>query len=516
MAEVARRVKDDFRPEVFLVSDFQRSAFPDLEQILFADSTLNWSLLPIQPKPSSNVFVDSAAFENPFLIRGERGKLQVWVRNDGRTAVDHLVLRLTTGNGSGPEILSATATIPLAPQATEVVSFDVVAGDRPISMKISLQDFPVTFDNEFYLTYMPLRRLRVVHLVEGDKQPYLQQVFGSRELFDYTSYSVKAIGYDAMEQADLIILDGLFAADQALVQFARTHPETVWMLVPPVPSGKPEQLRAMSDLSGLEVKPTAGSGKPVPEALAPPAAGDPFFRNVFEESAGSSTPLRMPSAFPAVSWGADRSAILRFRDGTPFLSKIGNRYLFACPLNAAYTDLGSHALFVPLMYRMAATARQVEHALYYGSQARQVWLPGDSVGAELPVRLAGPRETVAPQRLVNGRVRLDLPEQAMMPGIYTALRGQDTLALLAFNADPRESLQDRYALDELRAISAKQPKVRIFEPGDLQAFRDEIKARYLGTPLWKYAIWAALFFLLTEILLLRTPSELRKQAGTSA
>ena len=47
------------------------------------------------------------------------------------------------------------------------------------------------------------------------------------------------------------------------------------------------------------------------------------------------------------------------------------------------------------------------------------------------------------------------------------------------------------------------PNISIFEAGSAEAFSNEIKARYLGTPLWKYALVLALFFLLVEILLIR-------------
>jgi hypothetical protein len=45
--------------------------------------------------------------------------------------------------------------------------------------------------------------------------------------------------------------------------------------------------------------------------------------------------------------------------------------------------------------------------------------------------------------------------------------------------------------------------ISIFEAGSPEAFSNEIKARYLGKPLWKYAIMLSLLFLLAEVLLVR-------------
>jgi hypothetical protein len=45
--------------------------------------------------------------------------------------------------------------------------------------------------------------------------------------------------------------------------------------------------------------------------------------------------------------------------------------------------------------------------------------------------------------------------------------------------------------------------ISIFEAASADAFSNEIKERYLGKPLWKYALMLALFFLLVEVLLIR-------------
>jgi hypothetical protein len=45
--------------------------------------------------------------------------------------------------------------------------------------------------------------------------------------------------------------------------------------------------------------------------------------------------------------------------------------------------------------------------------------------------------------------------------------------------------------------------ISVFEANSTEAFSNEIKDRYLGKPLWKYALLLALFFLLVEVLLIR-------------
>jgi hypothetical protein len=62
---------------------------------------------------------------------------------------------------------------------------------------------------------------------------------------------------------------------------------------------------------------------------------------------------------------------------------------------------------------------------------------------------------------------------------------------------------DQYAGEEMKELLGGGDRITIFNVGSQEAFSNEIKERYLGTPLWKYALLLALFFLLMEILLIR-------------
>jgi len=55
----------------------------------------------------------------------------------------------------------------------------------------------------------------------------------------------------------------------------------------------------------------------------------------------------------------------------------------------------------------------------------------------------------------------------------------------------------------MKALLGAGDNITIFKVGAQEAFSNEIKERYLGTPLWKYALVLAMFFLLMEILLIR-------------
>ena len=214
----------------------------------------------------------------------------------------------------------------------------------------------------------------------------------------------------------------------------------------------------------------------------------------------------MPTGSQTISWGADRSAILKFKSDQPFLSLInqkGKIYLMSCPLEKEFTDFHNNALFVPVMYRIAASGKKEDAPLYYTLNQNFIELQIDSLAGEEPVRLVGDQEVVPSQRKVGGKLFLDLPKFSINKGFYNVVAHRDTVGLLAFNIGKKESLMDQYTGAEVKKLMGDKENISLFDGSSTDTFSNEIKARYLGKPLWKYAIVLALFFLLAEILLIR-------------
>jgi hypothetical protein len=207
-----------------------------------------------------------------------------------------------------------------------------------------------------------------------------------------------------------------------------------------------------------------------------------------------------------LQWGNDRSAILKFRNEQPFLSvynQSGKLYVLAAPLENAFTTFHNSALFVPVMYRMAASGKKHEVKPYYSLNESFINLRLDSVYGEQPLKLVGEQEIIPSQRKLADQVMMELPRLAMSSGFYKVAYERDTVGLLAFNLNRYESLLGQYRGEEVKQQLGNSEGISIFEANSEEAFSNEIKARYLGKPLWKYALVLALFFLLVEILLIR-------------
>src|SRR5690606_13157858 len=173
------------------------------------------------------------------------------------------------------------------------------------------------------------------------------------------------------------------------------------------------------------------------------------------------------------------------------------------PLHPDYTDFPNHALFVPVMYRIAGSSRKSDTRLYYTLQENFITLKVDSLLQEEPLRLKGAQEVVPSQRNVNEQVFLEIPKFSITEGFYQVLAGSDSVGLIAFNLDKEESLLAQFTGEDIKSQMGGGDNISIFEATSAEAFSNEIKERYLGKPLWKYALMIALFFLLVEVLLIR-------------
>jgi hypothetical protein len=490
LEEVKRRIESDQNPaEVFWISDFQKSTLGDLKGVPL-DSNFQWHLVSLPIENSSNIFVDSVYLENPLSIGGERNSVKVKLRNSGARGVDGLMVKLTINN-----IQAATSSVNIVPNGSAEASFDLVSDLKGLNeAKVSISDFPVSFDNDLFFTLNAAGKLNVVEIRNDRRSSFIEKVFGNHSLFNFQSQIAGNVDYSLVNNADLIVVNGLKKIDvglAALINSIKEKSGTVLF----IPASEPalDSYKLILPFPALQLAKTQEQ-----EELERPDFNNPFFENVFEEKSNA---VAMPRARRLLQWGQDRSAILKFKDGNPFVTQVGNLFVMTSPLENEFTDFYSHALFVPVMYRIAASVKKDQQKLYYTLTESLIRLKADSLFGEEPVRLVGNQEIIPPQRKTGDQILMEIPKFSINSGYYKVMFKRDTLSLLAFDLDKRESLLASYSVNEVKELVGG--KVSVFEATTPDAFGNEIKERYLGTPLWKYALILALTFLLAEVLLIR-------------
>jgi hypothetical protein len=343
-------------------------------------------------------------------------------------------------------------------------------------------------------------KIRILEIRSSENRTVVEKVFGNEQIFDFSSYFVNNFNYSLLDNADLVVVNGLNTVDIPLGNALREYLHDLGTILY-FPGSKPDvvNLKTFLQLPLVAVPETT-----VQQELDKPDFSNPFFENVFEEKSAT---IAMPRGIKLLDWGNDRSAILRFKNDQPFLSRFdqagGNLYVAATALQPGQTDFFNHALFVPVMYRIASSSIRNESKLYYTLRESFIQLRADSLQGEEPLRWVGEEEIVPAQRKLGNEVIFDVPKFSIVKGFYKIVANRDSVSLIAFNLDKAESLLDQYTGEEMKQLLGAGDQITIFKVGSQEAFGNEIKERYLGTPLWKYALLLAMFFLLMEILLIR-------------
>jgi len=486
-AEILDRINEK-NGTLFWLSDFQKSTFGEPSKI---DTSLQIRLVPLALEKYPNLFVDSVYLEDPFAIGGEKNRIHVRLHNSGNKNVEGLSIKLSI-NG----LQAAATSIKISPNSFVEVPFDLVSGLKGNNkMVVSFNDFPISFDNQFFFTLNYTTKLNVLEIKTDGGPTYIEKVFGNKDVFSFRSFSASNLNYSLLANTDLLVVNGIDRIDDGLAGAINSYkPNLAAMLF--IPGLQPD----INSYQKLLPTPITKSTQNEMAELDKPDFQSPFFANVFEEKNSS---IAMPHAVATLEWGADRDAILKFKNNKPFLSQFDNTFVLASPLEKKFTDFFANALFVPVMYRIAASGKKTEQPLYYSLTSSLIIIPSDSVSNEEPVKLIGDQELIPSQRQINGKLFLELPKYAVSPGFYEVVNKKDTISQIAFDLDKKESLLQQMTGEEAKAALGGHRSISIFRANSAETFGTEIKERYLGKPLWRYAVVLSLIFLLAEVLLIR-------------
>ncbi|NIJ54880.1 BatA domain-containing protein [Dyadobacter arcticus] len=495
--------------QFFWFSDFQKSTAGNLSE-LKADTTNQLFLVPVQAEVEKNVFVDSAWLNTPFIRELQNNILFVKVSNSGKEEAKNVVLKLSLDN---TQASTASVNVPANGTATAKFNFNL-KGKGFKKGQITFDDFPVTFDNDYYFVLNSSPLIRVLHIY-GEKFSgnYIENVYDNDSLFSLQSFSAQNVDPGLIKSSDLVILESVASLSGTLPQdlqdFVRKGGSLA--IVPPVSPNADNYGRFLSGF-GINGLNSTGNASPALIEIAAPDRNNPFFSDVFEESVRQEINLNLPSASPVWSWGNTGQLLLAMRDGQTYLNQVsagnGKVYLVAAPLNPQFGSMAQHAIFVPIMYKIAASSVRAQRTSYTFDE-NPISLTINDAGPNPVFKLRRNKTELIPvQRITGNQLLLEIPEgdqlgEGLTAGYYELVNGTKTEQIIALNHNNAESKLQYFSPDELRAVFAGQKNVQVFDRIDDDAFSTAFEQQNMGTTLWKYFLYAALFFLLLEITLIR-------------
>ena len=480
--------------DIYIISDFQKSTIGNFEQ-LELDSANQIFISPIFFDATKNIFIDSIYLSNPFLVANEKNQLKVIIKNSGFEEATELPVKLFIN-----EIQSANALVSLSPGGSEEITFEISYNLKKVNRcRINFEDYPVTFDNDLYFVLKLENKINVMEIRKDDETSPVEQVYGNRSLFNYTSQIASSTDYSLIRQFDLVIVNGLQSVDNSLSIELNNFVDLGGSLLI-IPGNNPDVNSYKSLLNSIDlvVNDTSRTDVSMPDLT------DPFYENIFESD---NERIDMPDALPIINWRGQQMDILKLRNNLNFLSgfrKHGTIFVLATPLEDQFTSFHRHALFVPVMYRLAAMSKKTFEKPYYSINESTINLRLDSLNKQDIFKLTDSESELIPnQRISANELIMEMPKNILNPGFYDLNLEGTNKAVLAFNLDKAESYLEQMSLNDIKSNFAGNENVTIFNANDVDNFSNEIKKNKFGVPLWKYAIILSLLFLLAEVLLIR-------------
>ena len=179
----------------------------------------------------------------------------------------------------------------------------------------------------------------------------------------------------------------------------------------------------------------------------------------------------------------------------------GKVYVSAVALNDDFSNLQRHALFLPVLFRIALLSGHDQPLFYTIGQNEAIEVPPIQTGEKQLLKLNKDSISIIPDvRQQEGSTLLYLSDEVQLTGTYKLQKQDSTVAVLAFNDSRSESDLTYLTPADLAKIVPKSGSVLQAGTASLKNAVTDIN---IGLQLWKLCIILALIFLAAEILLIR-------------
>lgn len=483
---------------LYVISDFQKNMAGS--QPVKADTGMHISLVQLKASKLPNVAVDSVALLSAIHRPGESEKLVVRLHNYAGEIAEKIPLKLLV---NGAQKALGSYTIKARAVQYDTITFSgLQAGWQ--RAEISLQDNPVTFDNQFYFSFNVRRQMPVL-LVDGvTPNPYLKAVFAADPFFDARHVPDGNIDYASLNTYPLIVLSDLNAISTGLAQQLKTYVNKGGTLLV-FPSNDVDLASYRALLESLNAA--------YPEKLL---VGDTkvsginlqnqVFKNIFEDFPQNPDLPVVKKYYTLSSSSNNRSENIMFLPGRlPFLagysSGRGKVYVSAVALDEDFSNLPRHALFLPVMFRIALLSGHDQPLFYTLGAEETIEVTPVQTNPKTLLKLVKQGQSIIPEvKQEEGSTLLYMADRLQETGIYDLKKQDSTLAVIAFNDNRSESDLSYLSGSELSALVPRAGTV--LESGKA-SLKSMVTESNFGLQLWKLCIILALIFLGIEIALIR-------------
>lgn len=352
--------------------------------------------------------------------------------------------------------------------------------------RITIEDKGLSYDNELFFSIQQPDPINVL-VISENVSTYLDKIFNT-ERFNYKQTTLNKLEYEAINTADVVILNELNQFPNALRIAAENYVETTKVLII-IPGNdiSPSNYNILFKQLGL--KPFAGLNESSLK-LTNINFDHPIFEDVFTENIEN---FDYPS-FESYYQSSNPEKALSFSNNLPLLESDGNIFRFNAAIEGN-SNFKQSPLIVLSFYNMALQAQNKQKLYLENGDDFKLKLV-DNLNQDDVFKVSKKDFSFIPRQDINGKeVKLSFREYPEDAGHYAVKTPkQDTLSILAFNPNRKESQLNYLEINKLDNINSY---------ASFSKYTQSFYESYTIESLWKWFVVLALIFMIIELLLLR-------------
>ncbi len=487
--------------KVYVFSDFQKTSLDS--DLLPQDSSISLIFIPIQAPTPGNLSLDTCWFETLGNLPGEPAELFVKIRNYSSQDFKNIPIRLYLN-----DTLAALSNFSIKPADTAITSLSFSQPSKDwIHAKIEIEDYPVVFDNQLFFSYEIKNQYRVLGISEEPQDNYLSALFGVEDYFNFTMYGIKRIDYSQLAEFDMIILQQLKFINTGLASELRAYVKGGGKLVfiPALQMDPNVYNSFLTDLGGRAIL----KKMDMKTQLSLETLEHPYLQKAIKKTERNVKLPEFKEYYLLDPQGVSSEELFFNTMQAPILVRknvdLGVFYQFSVSLGAAAGDFYTHPILLPIFYQIAFGDNNA--AISYGTIGANNKLSFPTFGSveQLELRAKSIDYSTVPDFSLSGKlVTVYFDNQVKDAGNYEFFSANQILYAHSWNYSRLESDLTTYSIPELKDLIIKNPYLDIdvvdyLKGNSFETYLQEMNRKSL----WKYFLWAAILFLITELLLVR-------------
>jgi len=489
--------------QTFLLSDFQKNAVDKIGNLPLKNSL--FYLIAFSNNQTGNLLIDSVWFESPGHYIGKQELLNVRVTSLSDEKYSDIPIQLFIN-----DTLKTSVVFSVDKNANKTVSIPFTQWNSGLNrVKVEISDYPITFDNSFYINYTVRQKNKVLIISESQGIDYFKTLFQGDENFETVTASSQNIPFNTFSEYELVILNEpselSSGFNTALVSYLKSGGHAVF--IPNLEGSLNDYNQMLKPLVPIQFEPWLIQKGSVSEPDLTNDLWNSAFKTNITETRLPEYQGFFPFQYPSLS---GFSVLYKSESGNNLFIKAtieqGNFYISALPFTKQNTDFATHPLFVPLFYNIALQSTSQTNPFYWlqPNTMAKIGLK-DFTGEAVQITKGEANQELMPRtHYQNGKLLIYSPTDQMEAGTYSVKIDNSVVDNISFNYDRRESEISCYTEGELKELFKQLGlKQMTFISPENTVMVQDVKNATQGNDLTQLFLWLVLAMFLLEILIIK-------------